>query len=177
MSEMWYVARTQTGSARCAVNNLEYQRFEVFWPQYQKERVLRGQRIEVSYPVFPGYIFLRLDINDTRWRATNYTLGVIHLLPLHLEIPIPLPEGFVERLKTHIDIDGIKETLTLFTKDQLVRLVAGPFAMYQARVVNCQKKSAQVLISSFAGRETLLTVDTEHLEAVPLEQVGAAELT
>jgi transcriptional antiterminator RfaH len=164
--ERWYVARIRTEVDRCAINNLEYQQFEVYWPRYHERRIVRGHKIDTSYPVFRGYLFLFFNIAEDKWRAINYTLGVIHLLPLHLEIPMALPIGFIEGLKTSVNLMEIKKTVANFTKHQLVRLVAGPFAAHQARIVDCEKKSARVIISSFAGRETLVTVDTEHLEAI-----------
>lgn len=93
----WYVAQTRARQERLALMNLEAQKFEVFLPQILKTtRHARRHRL-VKSAVFPGYLFVRLDPDQHRWRSVNGTIGVSRLLTAN-ERPTPAPIGVVEAL-------------------------------------------------------------------------------
>jgi hypothetical protein len=67
----WYVARTQPRAEGRAIANLEKQNFRTFCPRFRKSRQ-HARRVEnVLVPLFPSYIFVRLDLSRDRWRSVN----------------------------------------------------------------------------------------------------------
>src|ERR1041385_189942 len=101
-SPRWYVVHTQPCSEDRASLRLAAQGYRVFCPRLRKT-VRHARKSESKLvPLFPGYLFLRLDVSRDRWRAVNGTRGVIRLLAQG-DVPQTVPAGIVEDLKSHVD--------------------------------------------------------------------------
>ena len=76
----WYAVQTQPNRENLAVSHLERQGFEVWLPRI--ERIIRHARQtkRVRRPLFPGYLFINLNLETARWRAINGTVGVSHIV-------------------------------------------------------------------------------------------------
>ena len=77
--------------------NLHRQGYRSFTPRVR--RTIRHARTmrSVIVPLFPGYIFVILDLSLGPWRCVNSTIGVASLI-MGVEQPIPVPPGVVEAL-------------------------------------------------------------------------------
>jgi hypothetical protein len=96
-TDRWCVARIHNhASTGYAAKNLKDQHFETFMPTVRHRVFSRGRVHEVDKPLFGGYLFIALDLSDWYWRKVNSTRGVIHLLPMHAEEPVP-PAGGIYR--------------------------------------------------------------------------------
>jgi transcription elongation factor/antiterminator RfaH len=123
----WFAVHTQPHLENRALFNLEIQRFSVFLPRYHKT-VKHGRQFHtVLAPLFPGYLFVALDLDQERWRAINGTLGVRSLV-MAGERPQSLPEGVVEALIAMQNPLGVTSFLSELKLGQRVRMLAGPFA-------------------------------------------------
>jgi len=76
----WYVVRTKTGAEERAVWHLKNQGFVAYLPRYRKQVRHARKTQTVLRPLFPGYVFVNMDIGQQRWRAINGTMGVISLV-------------------------------------------------------------------------------------------------
>src|SRR3989304_7459176 len=72
----WYVVHTPPQSEARAKANLERQGYEVYLPRCRKWRRHARRADIVAAPLFPRYLFLRLDISCDRWRPVLSTFGV-----------------------------------------------------------------------------------------------------
>jgi transcriptional antiterminator RfaH len=81
----------------------------------------------VLAPVFPGYMFVILNVQSDRWRSVNGTFGVARLITT-LERPASVPEGVVEALQLSCDGAGLVRFDDGLAAGQQVRVVSGPFA-------------------------------------------------
>ena len=129
----WYVARTQPCREASAQFNLQRLGFGTFFPKIQ--RTIRHARKlrNVLAPLFPGYIFVILDLSKDRWRSVNGTTGVASLI-MGAEQPIPAPRGVVEALIAAREDTGticLGQNLVI---GQTVRILSGPFAQTLARL-------------------------------------------
>ena len=64
----WYVAMTHTKSEEVAYANLARQGFQAYLPRYLRERRHARKTTEVKAPLFPGYLFINIDMDAERWR-------------------------------------------------------------------------------------------------------------
>lgn len=125
--ERWYVARSLPRQEARAEFQLLRQGFPVFLPRTTKT-VRHARKLRtVKSPIFPGYMFVVLDIDRDRWRSVNGTSGVASLI-MHGETPQPVPGGIVENLLRLTDEDGVIRFDCNLREGQPVRIVAGPFA-------------------------------------------------
>ena len=95
--ERWYVATTLPRKEGLAADNLRNQNYRGFLPlQVVTRRHARKFRTELA-PVFPGYMFVILDIDRQRWRSVNGTFGVQRLI-MDGDRPLAVVPGVVETL-------------------------------------------------------------------------------
>ena len=123
----WYVARTKTRSETRAGAGLQRQGFEVYLPQYGRQR-RHARRTDVARaPLFPGYLFLHMDLSSGRWHSVNSTVGV-HSLLCHGRIPAAVPEGVVEELRARETRDGLVplSSLRVLEQGERLQIVNGP---------------------------------------------------
>ncbi len=78
--ERWFVVRTQPHREAQAERQLANQDYRIFLPRFRKSRRHARKFEIVSAPLFPGYLFVILDLTRDRWRSVNGTHGVDRLL-------------------------------------------------------------------------------------------------
>jgi transcriptional antiterminator RfaH len=123
----WYVARTKARSELRAEVHLRRQGFEVYLPQYGRQRRHARRTDVVKSPLFPRYLFLQMDLSSSRWHTVNNTVGV-HSLLCHGGMPAVVPEGVVEELRARETGDGLVSlrSLTVLEPGERLRIVGGP---------------------------------------------------
>jgi transcriptional antiterminator RfaH len=132
VSENWCVVQTQTRFEEKAYRHLVKQNFTVYMPRYLR-RVRHARRsVEALRPLFPGYLFVRLDPGACRWRSINGTMGVQRIL-VDGEAPKYLDEAIVRSIMDREDENGaIRMSRPSFLRGQAVRVTDGPFAEVDA---------------------------------------------
>ncbi len=74
--ESWYLLYCKSKQEQRAEINLQNQGFEVFFPEYQIERIVKGRRTIRITPLFPNYIFIKLCKESCNFSAVKNTRGV-----------------------------------------------------------------------------------------------------
>ena len=162
----WYVAQTQIQSEAKAGANLVQQGFEVYVPRYLRT-VRHARRVNVvKAPLFPSYIFVRIDMETQRWRAINSTVGVKRLVG-HEGTPVRIATDVVEGLKEHEQADGFLSMVSpavRFKAGDAVRILRGAFdscrGIFQARTDNERVE----LLLDMLGRKVRVVTDAQLIE-------------
>ena len=81
-TESWYLVHTKPRQEDIALANLERQGYECYLPQMRIERIRRRKAEVATEPMFPRYLFIRLDSSDQgkSWSPIRSTLGVSQLV-------------------------------------------------------------------------------------------------
>ena len=125
--ERWFVAHTLPRLESTAEFQLQRQGFHTYLP-WMKKTVRHARKItNVRAPAFSRYIFVRLDLDQDRWRSINGTIGVSSLVMANT-MPLAVPAGVVENLITYTDELGNLSFDRDLKPGQKVRLISGPFA-------------------------------------------------
>ena len=124
-SRSWYVIQTKPGNEHRVEINLFNQEIEIFLPlaetyQYQSKQTVR--RIK---PLFPNYLFARLDLN-LHYYKVKYTRGVNKILGSGVE-PIPISEKVIQTIKERMGKDNLVRLEDEWREGDLVRINSGPF--------------------------------------------------
>jgi len=131
----WYVVNTLPHQEIRAESNLLRQGFRAWLPSIMKSRK-HARRIEnVRAPIFPCYLFVKLDMEKEAWGKINNSFGVRKLLATG-ERPQVLASDFVETLRENIesDADYLKNDDRPKAGSK-VRIVNGPFTESIAKVL------------------------------------------
>jgi transcriptional antiterminator RfaH len=105
-AQRWYVVHTQPNGEGRADLNLRRQGFATYLPRYARRRRHARRAEVVARPLFPGYLFVALDLARDRWRAIPSTFGVNRLV-LAGEEPLPVPHGVVDEIRAREDGEGL----------------------------------------------------------------------
>lgn len=148
--ERWFAAVTQPQREAVAVDNLRRQGFHTFSPLESVVRRHARKTIVTTAPVFRGYVFLRMDPMQARWRAINGTLGVRSLVTSG-GAPLTIRPGVVETLVASTNADGILEFADPLQPGMTVRLRAGPFAEQLGVIERLDGRNRLVLLMNLMG--------------------------
>lgn len=122
----WYAIHTKPRQEETALAHLERQGFDCHLPRARERRRTRHRYAMVTLPLFPRYLFARLDLATQNTAPIRSTQGVVGLVRFGLD-PAPLPEGFVEQLREQDDRGCIPE-LGDWQAGHALEVTQGPFA-------------------------------------------------
>nr|WP_225954474.1 transcription termination/antitermination protein NusG [Kibdelosporangium phytohabitans] len=171
----WYVIHSYAGYENKVKTNLETRIqtldmedyiFQVEVPTEEVTEIKNGQRKQVQRKVLPGYILVRMDLNDPSWSAVRNTPGVTGFVgatskpsPLTIDEVAKFLLPQVEQTKPAAGkptATATKPTVEVdFEVGESVTVMDGPFATLPATIneVNADAQKLKVLVSIF-GRET-----------------------
>jgi transcription termination/antitermination protein NusG len=171
----WYVIHSYAGYENKVKTNLETRIqtldmedyiFQVEVPTEEVTEIKNGQRKQVQRKVLPGYILVRMDLNDPSWSAVRNTPGVTGFVgatskpsPLTIDEVAKFLLPQVEQAKPasgKATTTATKPTVEVdFEVGESVTVMDGPFATLPATIneVNADAQKLKVLVSIF-GRET-----------------------
>jgi transcriptional antiterminator NusG len=174
----WYVVHSYAGYENKVKSNLETRVqtldvedyiYQVEVPTEEVTEIKNGQRKQVQRKVLPGYILVRMELNDQSWGAVRNTPGVTGFVgatsrpsPLTVDdvLKFLLPKQEQPRKaaagksgsgsaagRPNVEVD--------FEVGESVTVMDGPFATLPATIneVNIDAQKLKVLVSIF-GRET-----------------------
>ena len=163
----WYVVHTYSGHEFKATQALKQRVhtmgmgdriFEAVVPIQDKFVIRRGQKVKTQEKVFPGYILVRMVLDDQAWITVKTTPGITGFVGAGGR-PHPLPEEEVERILKRIAKQKPRFT-TKFSVGEAVKIIDGPFADSLGTIDSIDEKRGKlkVLVSIF-GRETPVELD------------------
>src|SRR5687768_10807950 len=166
----WYVVHTYAGyenkvkqnmASMVASLNLEDRVYEVVIPMEDVTDFKNGKRVVVQKKMFPGYLLVRVDMDESVWFHIRNTPGVTGFVGSGAK-PMPLARKDVE---TFLAVkpegaEGAASTKkarpsTMFSEGESVRVKEGPFADFTGQIneINEDQMKLKVLVNIF-GRET-----------------------
>lgn len=165
----WYVVHSYAGYENKVKSNLanrvrsyhtEDQIFEVVIPMEDVIEFKGGQRRVVQKKMYPGYVLVRLDLDDNTWGIVRNTPGVTGFVGPSGAKPTPLSRKEVEDILGVETAEGPaveKKVKPKFDFDvgEQVRVVTGPFADFNGSIseIDVDRSKLKVLVNIF-GRET-----------------------
>lgn len=176
----WYVVHTQSSAEhkvkanlehRIAVMSMQDQIFDILVPMEPDGSEGAGgsaaaqKKSKNARKVFPGYILVKMKLNDESWAVVRNTPGVTGFVGLGRR-PTPLAPKEVETIRYQM---GLQETKPVshvtFHEGQSVRITDGPFSDFIGHVdkVYADKKRLRVIVHIF-GRETPVELNFIEVE-------------
>lgn len=165
----WYVIHTYSGYENKVKANIEkiidnrnmYDVItDVIVPiQEVMEITKSGQKKLVPRKVFPGYVFVKMIMNDDTWYVVRNTRGVTSFVG-----PGSKPVALTEAEVVSMGIESFATTCSISEGD-IVLIKEGPFANSTGLVkeVNLKKKTIVVTVNFF-GRETPVELSFEQIQ-------------
>jgi len=172
--QQWYVVHTYSGYEQKAkvaleerIKSLGKEGFfgEILVPSESVVEMKKGVRKTTTRKFFPGYILVKMELNDETWHVVKGTPKITGFVGNTTNPPI-VPDEEVKRITQQIDEGTLKPKPKIsFEKGESVRVIDGPFATFNGVVeeVNPEKGKLKVLVSIF-GRATPIELDFIQVE-------------
>lgn len=163
----WYVIHTYSGhedrvasalKQRIASLHLEDKIFESIVPTQEKIEVKSGKKSTVKDKIFPGYILVKMILDDHSWLAVRTTPGVTSFVGMGNK-PTAISEDEVKSIQKFMKV-AAPQYKTSFSMGEAVKIIDGPFADFLGSVdsIDEERGKVKVLVSIF-GRETPVELD------------------
>ena len=171
----WYIVHTYSGHEqkakqglleRAKALNKEECFDEILIPEEQVVEVVKGEKRTSKRKFFPGYILVRMELNDETWHIVRGTARITGFVGGAANKPTPISDEEVARMTQQIKEGAVKPKPKIkFEGGENVRVTSGPFANFQGFVdeVRPDKEKVRVMVQVF-GRATPVELDYTQLE-------------
>jgi transcriptional antiterminator NusG len=169
MAFKWYVVHTYSGfenrvklslQERIEAAGMQAYFLDILIPEEDIVELVSGEKKTSKRKFFPGYILVRMEMNDDTWHIVKDTPKVTGFIGSK-DKPSPIPDKDVEILKTRIEEGTLKPKPKFkFDVGDHVRIIDGPFINFDGVVdeVKAEKGKLRVTVSIF-GRPTPVELD------------------
>ena len=175
MAEVWYALHTYSGHENRVKSSLEQRALamgmaervvQILVPTQEVTEIKGGKRKTSTKTSFPGYVLVRMDLNDELWYVVKSTPGVMGFVGTSSQ-PTPLQDEEVEeiiRIAEHGTGEEARQMIDLLVGDN-AKIIDGPFIGFSGVVdeINEDKSKLKLMISIF-GRSTPVELEFFQVE-------------
>jgi len=163
----WYILHTYSGYEQRVTRVLqqrirsfkqEDKFFEILIPTEKKMQIRGGKRFTKEEMLFPGYIFIKMILDDSSWVVARETQGVTGFVGVE-DKPTPVINKEVRAIKQYLLVEKPKFKVS-FSVGEAVKIIDGPFVDFLGTIdsIDKEKGKLNVMVSIF-GRETPVELD------------------
>lgn len=162
MVEAWYCVGFVRNKETLAIQNLERQRYRVYCPRFEKT-VSHARTTKRKLAVlFPGYLFVQLDIESQRWRPIDGTVGVTQIVKV-AGSPARVDPGFMDKLHAASGADSVVAFGDALEVGDQVRVIGGAMDNQIASLCRMVDHERMVVLMAMLGRTVEVTIPRRHL--------------
>jgi len=163
----WFALRVKSRTEKVVSTIARNKGFEEFLPLYKSRRRWSDRFQSVELPLFPGYVFCRLN---PEFRLPILTIpGVMGFVGIG-RIPVAIDEAEISAIQSAICAGLLAEPYPFLEVGQRVRLAEGPLAGLEGLLVEVRKQQRLVVSVSMLKRSVAVEIDRNWVR--PLDERG-----
>ena len=174
MAMRWYIVHVYSGFERkveaaireqAQIKGLADRFEEVMVPSEEVVEMRRGQKVTSERKFFPGYVLVKVDLDDESWHLVKNTAKVTGFLGAGGR-PVPITNAEADRIINQVK-DGVErpKPLISFEIGEAVRVCDGPFASFNGLVEEVDEDRARVKVAvTIFGRATPVELEYAQVE-------------
>jgi transcription antitermination factor NusG len=159
---LWYAIYTNANHEKRITQQLELRSIEHFLPLYESVRRWKDRRVRLQMPLFPGYVFVRLDLRD-RLQLLQIP-GVVQLVSFNGR-PAPLPDEDIQTIQNCLGSGHQIEPYPYLQAGRRIRVKSGPLQGLEGIILRRKNKTRFVLSFELIMRSVAVEID--ELDLVP----------
>jgi transcription antitermination factor NusG len=152
----WFAVWTRSRHENTVYGQLQGKGIEAFLPTVPRWSRWKDRKKRVEWPLFPGYCFARIDVEDSL--AIRTCAGVVGLVSFEGR-PVPIPDQEIESVRTLVTSDLQYDPCPLVHEGATVEVVAGPLRGVIGTLVRKGSHARLVLTVDLIGRGASVQVD------------------
>lgn len=163
----WYIVHTYAGHENKVATSLkqrvqtmgfEDRIFDIIVPTRNTIKVTQGKKESVKEKIFPGYVLIKMILDDESWLLVRTTQGITAFIGAGNK-PTPISEKEVVAIQKFMKLEEPLYKVA-FSVGEAIKIVDGPFADFLGTIDNIDETRGKlrVLVSIF-GRETPVELD------------------
>lgn len=160
----WYLIQCKGGESFRAAEHLGNQGYEVFHPVLEVQKKRRSKLVWVAEPLFPYYLFIRLDRLASNWRPIRSTRGVLKLVGFGEE-PLAVDSALVALLREQAskEHDTDQKVNVYFRAGDSVEITDGPFRELKAVFEAHRGEERAIVLLSMLHKQQRLEMPVAQL--------------
>ena len=139
---------------------------EILVPTEEVLEIKEGQKKRSERKYFPGYVMIKMDLNDNTWHKVKSSPKVLDFVGGTSDKPVPLENSEAENLIKSIQSDSTQpRPKVMFEPGEIVRIIDGPFNDFNGEVekVDFEKNRLTVKVLVF-GKPTPIELSLSQIE-------------
>ena len=166
LTRAWYALHTKSRFENVVNEGLGKKSLEVFLPKIQVKSKRRDRKLLIRVPLFPGYLFVKTNLNPNEHIEILKTVGAVRLVG-NKAGPVSIPDGTLESLKIMVATDHPVATGSRFKKGDRVMVVEGPFEGVIGTFVRYRGKERVIVNIEALGQYAGVDVSEDDVEKLP----------
>ena len=159
----WYAVYTYPRHEKAVADQLETKCVETFLPAFASRSRWKDRSVEISRPLFPGYVFTRICLEE-RTKIVSIP-SVVRILSFNGR-PAEIPAQEIESIRLCMGGSAKLEYHPVLEVGERVRIRSGAFEGVEGIVVNQEHKCKVVVSISLIQKAVAFEIDSKHLEPV-----------
>ena len=160
----WAAARLEPRREQLALHCLALNGYATYFPRIRERRTVRGRKIDVTPPLFPGYAFVTVE---AQWYTARWSVGVIGLVMDGLR-PARIPDGVVAEIRSRerngfIVLPKPPKPRATIEHGGSVRIARGPLSGMRGFNQGMRGSDRVEVLLELLGRVTLSRGDVERV--------------
>lgn len=138
---------------------------EVFVPTEEVTEVRRGRKVNTERRFFPGYVLVKMELNENTYHLIKDTPKVTGFLGSGKK-PMPVPQKEVDRIRGVMEEGEARPRPSItFEIGETVRVTDGPFASFSGIVEDVDEEATRLKVAvSIFGRATPVELEFTQVE-------------
>jgi transcription antitermination factor NusG len=154
----WFALRVKPRFEKLVATVARNKGFEEFLPLYHSRRRWSDRYTTVELPLFPGYVFCRLNPEH---RLPLLTIpGALHFVGIG-KIPAPVDEGEIAAIQAALRSGLFAEPWPFLDVGQRVRIEEGPLADLEGILIRVRKQHRLVISVTLLNRSVAVEVERD----------------
>jgi len=166
----WYAVRVKSNRELIVANGIDHRGYEHFLPAYQTRRTWSDRVTEIESPLFPGYVFCRLNI-QLRLPILQ-TPGVVSFVEFG-RTPLPVEDHEIEALQAIMKSGLPAAPWPFLQAGQRVRMNGGPLRDIEGVLIEVKNRFRLVVSIALLQRSVAAEVDRESVTPISVWPPGA----